>query len=178
MPPILLAISSPTSPTCPTNRRQYTTTFAAPKVKPLNPSQSFPILPNTSQSPTVHKHANQQLLSHPPPCYYGVTSPASLHYAATSKPPKAVSPRWSDSGNSGTHPKGRAARYLNCRIFYGGQHGNFADYRGCSLCFARRTARECTTVLDRASIAARHKMRRENRKIKKPPTAVTIEGSK
>ena len=43
----------------------------------------------------------------------------------------------------------------------------FADYRGCILCFARRTARECTTVLDRVSIAARHKMRRENRKIKK-----------
>ena len=35
----------------------------------------------------------------------------------------------------------------------------------CVLQDAQR--RECTTVLDRASIAARRKMRRENRKIKK-----------
>ena len=32
--------------------------------------------------------------------------PASLHYAATSKPPKAVSPRWSDSGTRALTLKG------------------------------------------------------------------------
>ena len=53
--------------------------------------------------------------------------------------------------------------------------------------FAKASEDKPPTVLDRASIAARHKMRRENRKIKKPsvlrlrrdkPTAVTIKGSK
>ena len=43
----------------------------------------------------------------------------------------------------------------------------------CVLQDAQR--RECTTVHDRASIAARRKMRRENRKIKKTSAAVTTE---
>ena len=58
-----------------------------------------------------------------------------------------------------------ASHFFRCLIVVYCRY--FADYRGCILCFARRTARECTTVLDRVSIAARHKMRRENRKIKK-----------
>ena len=46
LPPVLWAISTPTYPT---SRRQYTATFAAPKVQPQNPSQSFPN-PNSTQA--------------------------------------------------------------------------------------------------------------------------------
>ena len=55
LPPVLWAISTPTCPTCltcPTSRRQYTATFAAPKVQPQNPPNTYqyiPILLNPSQ---------------------------------------------------------------------------------------------------------------------------------